>query len=347
MISNLKIKNFQCHKQAELEFVPGVNVIAGTSDSGKSALLKALLWVLTNKPQGFDFRSFSCEKGDSVEVEIEVDGRKIARRRNEQKNEYALDGKRFVAMKGDVPSDIATILNMAPVNIQTQFAPHYLLSASSSEVAKTLNESCDLSIIDRTIKGINGVIQNAKTRVRVANTQLDSIDRQLSKLTWLETAEARLESLEAENSRIEERSEKIKRLEAILFDLQGCQDKYQESQDLLANFDGLQTIQELIDPDLQDNVSKLQAIISQIDGTQDQLKKLARFPSAKMDRLAEMMQGIAKLEIDIDRLQTLLTGISDLNAEYETIQAAKDQATESLQEFLATFDICPVCGNKM
>ena len=37
MISSVHIKNFQKHKDLSLEFTPGINVITGKSDAGKSA----------------------------------------------------------------------------------------------------------------------------------------------------------------------------------------------------------------------------------------------------------------------------------------------------------------------
>jgi len=56
MIKYLQIQNFQSHKDSLLEFDPGVNVIVGSSDSGKTAVIRALRWLVWNRPSGDAFR---------------------------------------------------------------------------------------------------------------------------------------------------------------------------------------------------------------------------------------------------------------------------------------------------
>lgn len=44
-IKKLVVDNFQSHEHTEVEFGPGLNVIVGPSDHGKSALVRALRWL--------------------------------------------------------------------------------------------------------------------------------------------------------------------------------------------------------------------------------------------------------------------------------------------------------------
>jgi len=57
MIKGMVLENYESHKRSEVVFDPGFNVIVGPSDSGKSALLRALYWVLEGKVAGDGFRS--------------------------------------------------------------------------------------------------------------------------------------------------------------------------------------------------------------------------------------------------------------------------------------------------
>ena len=52
---SLKIEDFQSIGNAELEFTPGINLIVGQSNSGKTAILRAIDSVLTNStyPKSF------------------------------------------------------------------------------------------------------------------------------------------------------------------------------------------------------------------------------------------------------------------------------------------------------
>ena len=77
MIQSLKIQNFQSHKNSELVFSEGINIITGSSNNGKTAILRALGWVITNRPQGLAFKSYFADKKDSCKVTLTINGQKI------------------------------------------------------------------------------------------------------------------------------------------------------------------------------------------------------------------------------------------------------------------------------
>ena len=49
---DIKLKNFQSIGKAELLFEPGVNLIVGQSNSGKTAILRAISAALNNPTRG-------------------------------------------------------------------------------------------------------------------------------------------------------------------------------------------------------------------------------------------------------------------------------------------------------
>lgn len=55
-ITCLHVENFQNHRNTRLSFSPGLNVIVGEAEQGKSALIRALAWLFFNQPPGADFR---------------------------------------------------------------------------------------------------------------------------------------------------------------------------------------------------------------------------------------------------------------------------------------------------
>lgn len=58
-IVKLQIINFQDHKNTIINFKPGMNLLVGSSDSGKSAILRALNFIFHNIPnKGKDFVRF-------------------------------------------------------------------------------------------------------------------------------------------------------------------------------------------------------------------------------------------------------------------------------------------------
>jgi len=159
MISLVRIRNFQSHQNTEIVFEKGVNIIKGQSHSGKSVLIRALLWCFTANLRGDGFRSHFLKKGvTSVEVEF-TDGTFIGKYKTAMKTEYVLvrneEKTTYTAMGGKVPPEITEVIGIPPCALQTQFAGHFLLNESSGAVARTLNSVVGLDVISVITKKAN------------------------------------------------------------------------------------------------------------------------------------------------------------------------------------------------
>ena len=158
MIDSLKIKNIQSHKDSELKFSDGVNAIVGTSNNGKSAILRALIWVITNRPLGVDILCSDWaldKKGNQIspmEVEVEKNGHVLIRCKSKSKNQYLLDDEELNAIGTDVPPEVKKFFSLSDTNIQKQQDKPFLVSESSSDVAKYFNSMMDLNVIDNILK---------------------------------------------------------------------------------------------------------------------------------------------------------------------------------------------------
>jgi DNA repair protein SbcC/Rad50 len=156
MIKRLELTNFQNHEHSVFDFCPGVNIITGPSDNGKSSIVRAIRWVLTNKPQGDGFvRTGTDETNITLTTTDDVT---IARGRTKKANYYELKGETFKAMRGAVPGEIEAALDIGPANLQMQVTPHYLLTMSPGDVARHINEIADLTIIDESARKANNLI---------------------------------------------------------------------------------------------------------------------------------------------------------------------------------------------
>ena len=61
-LKQITLKNFQSHKDSTIQLDRGLNAIIGPSDSGKSAIIRAIKWVLYNEPSGdFFIRALAIE----------------------------------------------------------------------------------------------------------------------------------------------------------------------------------------------------------------------------------------------------------------------------------------------
>ena len=178
MITKLRARNFQSHRDSTVELAPGFNAVVGSNDAGKTALFwRAFRWVALNRPAGEAFRS---HWGGTTRVDVWLDnGVKISRVRSKKRNEYMLRvlgvGKPvpvavFKALGRDVPPEITRTLNMGEVNWQGAFSPHYLLTASPGDVARQLNDVAGLGKIDESLSKVSKVVREANASLQGAKT---------------------------------------------------------------------------------------------------------------------------------------------------------------------------------
>lgn len=171
MIRGVDITNFQAHRRLRVLFRPGVNAIIGPTDRGKSAILRAIRWVVENRPRGDAFRTYGTDR-TVVEVRLST-GRSVTREKGEW-NGYTLDGGRFAAVGADVPAEVAGLFGFSEFNWQGQHDPPFLLSATPGEVARTLNGLVDLECIDGIQQTLQGHQRRARSEAAMASAQADA-----------------------------------------------------------------------------------------------------------------------------------------------------------------------------
>jgi exonuclease SbcC len=184
MIKKVAIQNFQIHKETELEFKEGMNVIAGSSDNGKSSIIRAIRWVLMNRPTGFAFHTHGA-KDDTAVCIVFGDYECVTRRKGEKNTGgYHYRQDTFAALRTDVPPEIQRVLNLSDINIQSQHDPYFLLQDSPGEVAKKLNVVAGLGIIGDTIKKANNVVRDRKEAVGNLVKQEADYKAMFDKYSW-------------------------------------------------------------------------------------------------------------------------------------------------------------------
>ena len=116
----LVIENFQSHERTEITFSEGLNVFVGPSDSGKSAILRALRWVLYNQPRGSDFIRTGASR--CRVTLILSDGTQIVRERSSSVNRYLIrdpegNERVFEGFGSDVPDEVLEAHGMVPLQL--------------------------------------------------------------------------------------------------------------------------------------------------------------------------------------------------------------------------------------
>lgn len=152
----VSIKDFQIVKSASLEFIPGLTVIQGESNNGKTALFRAIKSCIYNEPGTNNVR-LGCK---NYMVGIEHKGHKIILQKGEN-SLYLIDGKQYNKIgKTQIP-EVANALginalsindNTEKINFWDQMEKPFLLDRNSSELFRFIVDSGEDDNLNSTLR---------------------------------------------------------------------------------------------------------------------------------------------------------------------------------------------------
>ena len=215
MIKSLKIDNFQSHSHSELIFSEGINIITGQSNCGKTAILRALGWVVTNRPQGLAFKSTISDKKDTCKVSLMINNQEIVREKNNSINSYKLNKEVFNTIGNDVPSEVTSAINMSELSIQNQFEKHFLVTDSSGEIGRTINKIVKLEDIDTLISSLSSKISSTNKEIELKKQDIDKLNASLEKFKDYDKIEALVDQIIKNDIKIKDLEQKVKILNYI------------------------------------------------------------------------------------------------------------------------------------
>lgn len=212
MLTKLSICGFQCHKKTELD-LKKITVLVGENDVGKSAVIRALKFLVLNEWEGTKDELITWGE-DSVTVTGTFEGKKASRCKGGT-NSYAVDGVDFPSFGTKVPPPVAAIFNMGPENFQNQHDAAFWLSLSSGQAASALNGIFNLTAIDDSLSNAAAELRTAKSKTSICTERLASAQTELDKLFWMDAADEALQELESLWQEIEDEREEKFRLDQL------------------------------------------------------------------------------------------------------------------------------------
>lgn len=353
MIKSISIKNFQCHENLKCDFQFGVNVIHGSSDSGKSAVIRAIRAVLESKDFPASYHTWGTD--GPMEVTITTDEHEVIRGRNNRKSYYRVDGKEYSAFGRANPSEVVSMLQgiACPDNLQSQFDSFYLLSNSPGEVARKIQSVCDLEAISRANKAVASEIREVSDRERAITRELSNVELSLPKYSDLPIFRKRLLRLRERQAHLEEQISNKHEWEKIYAgyqalqkyayfasraDLRGVFEKCKES---YAKNEKRRSEKAMLDK-LYVRAAKYERNTSKLD---ERTKKIGSIKS-EYEQLLLLRDANTERKETLDRLISLFQKI--LKNERELTSTRDELASNQfkLDELKKKVKICPLCGAK-
>ncbi len=347
MIIKVEIENFQSHKNTVLEFVPGTNVVIGESDAGKSAIFRAINWVITNRPLGDTFRS---DWGGDTRVAVYTsEGGVIERIKTATRNVYVINGKPLTAFGSEVPEQVSEILRMDEANIQSQMDIPFLLAVSPGEAARLLNKAASIDDIDYTISNLRSEYQKISNNIKFNEGKLKDYEEKIKEYDNIPILEGKLEQLEDAEKEREKHEQKLAKLTQLVAGVIRIHTELEKTKNI------------------QQIAQKFEQILSRYNQYEEQRKRLDKLEQVahkvKIRRtylkstqyIDDCLTLVEKAYIEYQEYQTRQQTLSQLKRLVESITSLTqsiDRVEREISQLEKEFrklcpDECPLCGAKI
>jgi hypothetical protein len=326
MLEHLKLVNFQAHRKLHIAFDPRVTTIVGSSDIGKSAVLRSLRWAVLGGPST-GLATWDTKK---TVVRLIVDGHTITRKRLGSTNIYTLDGHVFKAFGQSVPEPIAELLRLDEINFQDQHDPPYWFTKSAGQVSRELNSIINLSVIDSTLTKVASAVREANTTHRVSLDRLKAAKQRRASLAWVEDCQDHLALVERLSTVATSQATQRANLGQILAKATRTRQRLKKCQETLANASA---------------VAKYGRSAMRAAKAAAALRDLLR-TAAKAEALAVGLPDMTELNQIVKQRLELSNLLTDHQIKEQWLCQSQNQL-RMLKKRLAKQKQCPICGTPL
>lgn len=347
MIEKVIVRNYQSHKKTAIDLSPGINIFTGMSDSGKSAFIRAMRWVYSNRPLGDGNMSrwadaFSC----SI---FTKEGIKITRKRNNKFNGYLVGEEKYDGMSADVPEQVVKALNMNDMNFQHQFDNHFLLSSTPGAIAEYLNTVVDLQVIDNSIAKVNKKVREIERAIKDKEAKVKKLEESIEDLKYLDDAEELMAGLNKLKKIVERDSEKADELEKLVTNIKDLSYLLKNEKDYETGLLHLDSLLELVKQTdrLEERHDDILNLVESCDESQELLDDRCDYSEALLTiEVAEDLQKCSNEYTErLNSIEELYNEIQSLDKHIEHINLGLKTLQDKLNEY--DIDVCPFCGQEI
>jgi DNA repair protein SbcC/Rad50 len=371
MILELRLQNFQPHKTMRLQFSPGLNVIVGPTDRGKSSVCRALRFIALHESA-----SGLVSHGEtSLKVGVLTPEGVVSRFKDSKKYGYKAKGEEFLACAKEQPKQVSDMLMLSDVNFQAQFDPHFLISLTPGQVAKEINKIVALEDIDLSITWLKsresklGVLMESNAanieHYKQELTKYDSLESELALLNQIREVLDKLNLAEKRKATVAQfvsqviqidtdilaKDAKITATEILLAkasEIDAARTRKQALESLLADSRAVESL-----PKLNAAIAALERLVGTIE-RRDLVKKLISEEAGTTFQISDLFSRIqAKLASGssiVDALTKRLATIKEIVATVASYKEAHGNLASQIAELEGKIAVaetpyhCTACG---
>lgn len=350
MFRSIELANFQSHKHSIIEFCEGLNVISGSSDSGKSAILRALRWVYDNRPQGDAIRNWNSKKEDLINVRVNFNEGAFVSKEKDTKARYRVFGTRkpLEAFKQDVPDEIREAFNLSDYNIQSQHDPYFLLNDSPGEVAKKLNKVIGLDVIDKLFRFLNSHITDTKKALEREEANGNTLSARIGNLAYLDDVEKDINALEILDKKKETLRCDLYTVTIALDNIERHNEEIEKMQQVVKLEQDVIKLLSTIDKyeDTKEGITGLSELVASIKSVEERLTLEKEWLSVENSH-NELIAMLPRLSVKVnsEAVSNLLGSIQDYDSKEQALSKSIVNQVATYEKLLKEHKMCPLCGS--
>jgi len=355
-IKKIILENFQSHEYTELDLTPGLNMIVGPSDSGKTAIIRAIRWVLYNEPRGTEFMR---QGATFCRVTLVMSNAyTIIRERSSSYNRYLLvdaSGNRqvFEGFGNDIPVEVLkahgirkVVLdenNAVSINMGQQLEGPFMLMENGATRAKALGRLVGVHIIDRAMQGTITDITRLSQQIKQWDQDIANLDDAIKQYEYLPQLEKIIDESDLCITKAETLSTRLDKVIAIKQRLDITKNELEQQQYILNRLSQLNMVENLLHniesmithiSSLTNIQQRLISTVCEIDYNNALLDKMADLNVAedvvnKAIKLNEIMKnyivlsnGLKIINADMAKQRNIINAMPDLDACYKNLKDA-------------------------
>lgn len=335
MIESIDVSDFQNHRRLKVEFAPGVTAFTGKSFSGKSAALRALKWVLTNRPAGDSFVG-RWRKAKRAKVTVRLDGHRISRLRGVGRNLYRLDGRPLKAFGSSPPQSVVDLAGVGPFNFQGQLDPPLWFTLSPAEVSRQLNDVVNLKSIDDALAKASSEVRRADAALVVSEERLQAALAERDGSAWAVEFAADVERLDCLASQLVKINARATGIASAVSGVSRAAAARRNAAEAILGVNPLVRFAQR-HRELATRAGRLSQLTEQLD----RCERLSE-PIPGLGRLGKLRDRLAVVGERRRRLETTVHGSELVAMEYESLCEQAKKAEKEVKRRLG--ETCPTCG---
>ncbi len=358
-LNKLELIEFQKHKNLTLDFSNGVNILHGSSDSGKSCVRRAIEFLC-------DFNVCDgIRKTGSKKTSVKgwfSNGNIITRIRSSSINRYILEKngteQSFDAIGRSAPEEIINAIGIHPLEIDgkkfylnsfPQISLPFLFDLSPSDRAKILNKLTGNDVLDKLFGEFNKDILRIKRNLKEETQQ--SEDREII----LKSKKIEMEKAEVIHSRLKNRLKNIKTLNDKYCKLVELKELCEKNK--IQSEETTKTLKTLKFPQPED-IKQLTEKIKRFDVLLTH-KNSSEKVEIGINRVSEQLKDLKPIQVDLNELRGKIESFQTSRDLFLQLQEKTglisaigkdlkilDKDIEYSNKELKKYKICPQCEGK-